>query len=38
MELSIKLLFPLFLIPFVVFVLLPKLTPLFRKIQRHFRR
>ncbi len=29
-------LIPLFLIPFVVFVLLPKMTPLFRKLQRYF--
>jgi hypothetical protein len=31
-------LIPFFLIPFFVFVLVPKLDPLFRKIQRRFRK
>jgi hypothetical protein len=29
-------LIPLFLIPFVAFVLAPKLGPVFRKLQRYF--
>ncbi|ADW16585.1 hypothetical protein Despr_0403 [Desulfobulbus propionicus DSM 2032] len=33
---SFAYLIPFFLIPFVVFVLIPRLSPLFRKLQRYF--